>query len=411
VIILVVLVDLAGFGLIIPLLPLYAERMGATGLTIGIVLGLYAFMQLIFSPLLGRLSDRVGRRPVLLLGTLGGMIGYVLVGVADLRNSLTLLFIARGLHGMMAGNLSAAQAYIADVTTPADRARGMGLFGAAFGVAFVIGPAWGSLLAKVGDWLTPAYATAWPAFGAAVFSAAATILLYIFVSESLPADTSRRQRQGGLSVRRLIEACSDAVLARFLGLWLLLMLGWVCLESTFVLLCKALLDMEMFGVGLVFAYIGLLMVLVQGGLIGPLARRFGELRLATVGPWLTATGLLAAAAMSLHGQWPFQLGLILMLLICPIVSLGNGLTNPSMTSLISLQAGQREQGGTLGISHTLSSLARVVVSPVATAMFYWHPGLPYAVGGGLLAGCGGLALWLRSYMNANGRSLPTTQPT
>jgi hypothetical protein len=138
------------------------------------------------------------------------------------------------------------------------------------------------------------------------------------------------------------------------------------------------------------------MVGVQGVLIGPLARRYGELRLASVGPWLTAAGFLAAAVMSLRGEWPFQLGLVVMLLICPVVSLGNGLTNPSMTSLISLRAGRREQGGTLGISHTLSSLARVVVSPLATAIFYWHPGLPYLVGAGLLAGSGGLAFWLRA---------------
>lgn len=395
VIIMVVLVDLIGFGLIIPLLPVYAVRMGATGMTVGAVLGLFAFMQLLSSPLLGRLSDRVGRRPVMLLGTAGGMIGYVLVGLADVWNSLPLLFFARGLHGMMAGSLSAAQAYIADVTTPADRAKGMGRFGAAFGVAFIVGPAWGSLLALVGRWVTPAYGTAWPAFGAALASAVATILLWLFVAESLAGAPPQRLGQRPLSTRWLMEVFGDAVLVRLLVLWLLLGLGFVCLEATFVLLCMALLDLEMVGVGWVFAYIGLLMVLVQGVLVGPLARRFGEHRLAAVGPWLTAVGLLLAAAMTLRVDWPFGLGLSLILLICPIVSLGTGLTNPSMTSLISQRARRQNQGGILGISHTLSNVARAFVPLIATALFFWEPGAPYLVGGLLLAGCGRLAWQMR----------------
>jgi DHA1 family tetracycline resistance protein-like MFS transporter len=408
VIILVVLVDLIGFGLIIPLLPVYAVRMGAADWTVGAVLGLFALMQLIFAPLWGRVSDHIGRRPILLLGTVGGMIGYVLVGVADLRNSLLLLFVARGLHGMMAGNLAAAQAYIADVTTPTDRARGMGLFGAAFGLAFILGPAWGALLAWLGGWITPAYGTAWPAFGAALASSVATACVWLFVSESLPADTDRRTRQRAPRLRWLADLLADPVLVRLLVLWLVLSLGFVCLEATFVLLCMELLALTMAGVGWIFAYIGLLMVLVQGVLIGPLARRFGEHRLAAVGPWLTAVGFLLAAAMTVRIDWPFGPGLTCILMICPIVALGNGITNPSMTSLISQRAGRYVQGGTLGVTHTLSSFARAVVPPVATALFYWQPGAPYVVASVILLGFGWLAWRMRSTHDRWLRPAPQT---
>ncbi len=193
IILFVAFVDLVGFGLIIPLQASYADRLGASGFVFGLLIGVYAAMQFVFNPLLGRWSDRIGRRPVLIVSIAGSVVSHLLLGFADLSASLPLLFVARILDGITGANIATAQAYIADVTTNEDRARGMGLFGAAFGFGFVIGPALGAALVTLGYLVSgPRYGTSWPAFGAAVIALIALVLVWRYLPEShRPGDTVR----------------------------------------------------------------------------------------------------------------------------------------------------------------------------------------------------------------------------
>jgi MFS family permease len=399
----VALVDLIGFGLIIPLIPIYAPRLGASEVQLGLLLSLYPGMQLIFTPLLGRLSDRIGRRPVLLVGMIGGAIFYAMISVADVLGSLTLLFVSRGVHGVIAGNIAAAQAYIADVTTPGERAKGMGLFGAVFGLAFVLGPALGAGLAALGDSITPGYGSAWPPLGAAAASLVAACLVAFKLSESVQRGNDRHERRRAMDLRRLLLVLRDGVLTRLLVLWTGLMLAWAFLESTFVFMCKDLLGFELEGAGLIMAYIGLLMVLVQGLLIAPLTRRFGEPRLATSGPALSAAGFLATAGMAHWGVFSGPWGLPVLLGLCPVIALGGGLWQPSMTSLISRRAKSDNQGGVLGLSQSLSSFSRTIIFTVGMSIYALDPAWPYCVGGLLLAAA---AVFAWSLQRVHDRWLP-----
>lgn len=409
VILLVTFVDLIGFGLIIPLQAVYAERLGASGLTFGLLIGAYALMQLIFNPILGRWSDRIGRRPVLLISVSGSVVAHLLLGVADLAHSLPLLFVARILDGITGANIATAQAYIADVTPPEQRARGMGLFGAAFGVGFVVGPALGALLAFVGSVVSgPTAGTSWPAFGAALISTAAVVLIARFLPESRPrggsnaagSSASVTVRWGVLRHRRVGELFALYFAATY---------ALVLLEATFVYLCAQQLHLREMGTGLAFAYVGITMVIVQGVLIGPLVRRYGEVRLIAVGPFFSAVGFLLIAQVG-RGipaavAWP-----MLILGWLP-VALGVGLTNPSLHALISRYADRERQGSTLGLFQSVGSLARALSPPMGGFLFtYVGASWPYYVGGVLFVLVGTYARVIRRAHRPIGAGTPAPPP-
>jgi DHA1 family tetracycline resistance protein-like MFS transporter len=289
IILLVAFVDLTGFGLIIPLQAVYADRLGASGLTLGLMMGAYSFMQLLFNPILGRWSDRVGRRRVLLISIGGSVAAHVLLGVADLAASLPLLFAARVLDGITGANVATAQAYIADVTTGEDRARGMGLFGAAFGLGFVVGPGLGAGLAFVGRMVSgPLYGTSWPAFGAAAISLAALVLVWRFLPESRSPAGDPRQRFRILNLRELGAVMANPRLRELFTLSFFNISAFVLLEVTFVYLLAHRFGVTELGTGLIFVYVGVLMILVQGGLVGRMVRAFGEPALVARGPFINA---------------------------------------------------------------------------------------------------------------------------
>jgi MFS transporter, DHA1 family, tetracycline resistance protein len=351
---LIVFVDLVGFGLVIPLLPFYALRFAASPQQVTVLLAIYSLMQLFTAPLWGRLSDRVGRRPVLMVSMAASVLAYLWIGSAT---TLWMLFGARALAGACAGNIAAAQAYIADVTKPEERAKGMGLIGAAFGLGFIIGPALGGLLAGHDPATADVQTPAWVAAG---LSFVALCGVFLLLSESLPAD---RRGISGVSRGRLsaiLDVLGRPVLSRLILIFFLVILAFAGMESTF-----ALWAVEQFGwgprqVGYVFSYVGVLSAILQGGLIGALTRRLGEERLLLCGLALIGIGLLI---MPLARSVP---------LLAPAISalaLGMGLTQPSLNSLISRRAGREEQGEVLGVSQSAGSLSRVI-GPAAAGFFF-----------------------------------------
>ncbi|RME39967.1 MAG: MFS transporter [Planctomycetota bacterium] len=393
VILLVAFVDLIGFGLILPLQAVYAKRLGATGLTFGLLVGAYAVMQLLFNPILGRWSDRVGRRRVLLLSIGGSVASHVLLGVADLAHSLPLLFLARILDGITGANVTTAQAYIADVTEDEDRARGMGLFGAAFGMGFVVGPALAALLAAVGTRVSgEATGTSWPAFGAACISACALYFVWRYLPESRRPGAALRAVYG-LSLRGLRRVMAHHRFRELLTLVFSATFAFVLLEVTLVYLCMGSLGVSASGSGLVFAYFGVVMACVQGGLVGRLASRFGEPRVLSVAPFLTAIGFVILAGVSMASTR--SIAWTLLLIGCLPTVLGHGLTGPNLNAMVSRQAAEDRQGETLGISQGIGSLARALAPPVGGWLYDRGPSWPYMVGAVLLVGIGAFALRVR----------------
>ena len=350
---LIVVVDLVGFGLVIPLLPFYAVRFAASPQQVTALVAIYSLMQLVTAPLWGRLSDRVGRRPVLLASLAASAFAYLWLGSAT---ALWMLFAARAFAGACAGNIAAAQAYMADVTGPEDRARGMGLIGAAFGVGFMIGPAFGGLLAGTDPLAADLETPAWVAAG---LSALALLGVVLLLPESLPAE----RRDGSSSPGRagaVLAMLRRPVLSRLIAINFLVLLAVAGMQSVFAIWAMPQLGWGPGQVGYVFAYVGLISAVLQGGLIGRLTRRFGEERLLLSGLALIAAGLLGL---------PFAHGLPVLAPVLTGLALGMGLMQPAINSLISRRAGGEEQGEVMGVSQSAGSLSRVL-GPFAAGFFF-----------------------------------------
>ena len=344
---LIVLIDLIGFGIIIPLLPFYAEHFDADPDVVALLMATYSFTQFLAAPLWGRMSDRVGRRPVLIASLAGAVVSYVWLGFAD---SLWALFAARAMGGLMAGNISAAFAYVADVTTRADRARGMGRIGAAFGLGFIIGPAVGGLLAGP-DPATANYQL--PALAAAGLSLAAFILALALLRESL--SPAVRARLAGQPAERGLAPFADVLrrarMGLLIGLTFLVTFVFAGMEATFAMWSERQFGWGPEHNGYLFAFVGLLGATVQGGLVGRLARRFGEARLIVQGAVALTVGLVLA---------PFAETVSILLVAMVFLVYGFSVSTPSLNSLISLQVGEDEQGKVLGVTRSVSTLARVI---------------------------------------------------
>jgi MFS transporter, DHA1 family, tetracycline resistance protein len=349
---LIVVIDLIGFGLVIPLLPFYAERFSASPQEVTTLMAVFSLMSMLTAPLWGRLSDRVGRRPVLMISMAAAALAYLWMGFAS---ALWMLFAARALAGACAGNIAAAQAYVADVTTPENRAKGMGLIGAAFGLGFIIGPALGGVVA--GNHLATADLRS-PGLIACGLSVTALIGVVLLLRESLPAGATGRLRRGRISALR--DALGRKVLARLLAIFFLTILAFAGMEATFALWAMAQFGWGPAQCGYLFTYVGLLSAVMQGGLIGRLTARFGEERLLIVGLGAIATGLLIL---------PLSRDLPLLLLATTGLSLGMGAMQPSLNSLISRRAGAGEQGEVLGVAQSVGSLSRVLGPLLAGALF------------------------------------------
>jgi MFS transporter, DHA1 family, tetracycline resistance protein len=394
---LVVLIDLMGFGLVLPLLPFFAREFHASPVTVGFLFSSYSICQLICSPLWGSWSDRVGRRPVMLISTLGSTLSYVLFAASG---SLELLFASRILAGVMGGNISAAQAYIADVTPPAERARGMGLIGAAFGIGFVIGPALATLLvhpsvrgsieSAVGNvspaafsWLQ-SHAFALPGFLGAILSATSFLLVIAKLPESRTPSSgvAAGLERASVFTARFWHDVAGAGLEnpesyrRLLGCTFVLAFAHASMYSSFPLYCGQILGMTPQQVGTQYIVTGMIAVLIQGGMIRHLVKRFGERPLFLWGSVIMAGGFLLLPLA--HSIPPLTFFLAL-------TAFGNGLNGPTLNSLISQEAGTERVGATMGTAQGMSGLGRVIGPAWGGALYAMHAPLPFIVTGIVLA--------------------------
>jgi len=343
IIFLTIFIDLVGFGIVIPLLPFYAEELHATPFDIGILVSSYSLMQFLFSPVWGNLSDRFGRRPILFWTILGSSAGYWIIGFA---NVLWVLYAGRILAGVMGGNLSTAQAYIADVTSRKNRAKGMGLFGMAFGLGFILGPALAGILSRFGHHV--------PFFFAAVMSLFNAILLYFILPESKrSSDSSESRRLNRFA--DLANAFKDKGFGLITIEYFLVIAAFAMMTTAFAYYMMVKFGYNAEKTGYLLAYVGFLSALIQGGVFGRLANRYGEAALVAFGSFVLVLSLFAVPFVSSDSG-----GLITLLIGIAGFSLGNSIASPALTSLASKLTNEEEQGRSFGIMQSAASLGRVI---------------------------------------------------
>jgi len=395
VIFLTVFIDLIGFGIIVPLIPSYSEHFEARGYVIGLIFASYSAMQFIFSPVWGRLSDRHGRRPILLLSTAGAAISYVLfaraTGLPDHTAALWLIVLSRTFAGICGGNITVAQAYIADITPPADRSKKMGLVGMAFGLGFILGPFIGGMsLAHLGD--------TGPGWVAASLCAANFILAWFILTESHRPDSAQAPPRPHLD--QWAHTLTQPKVGLLIIVFFLATFCFSCFESTLPLLVGANFHLDYRAdptaastVAYLFVYCGLIGALVQGGAIGRLVKQLGEPRLIALSLVLTAASLalipFLKGASQLSWKVLFQhdgLPWVWLLLVLALLSVGTSLTRPPLFGLLSNLTPSHEQGATIGVAQGAGSLARIVGPVFATALLPYSPPLPYLVCAAVLVG-------------------------
>jgi MFS transporter, DHA1 family, tetracycline resistance protein len=378
VIFLTVAADLIGFGIILPLMPFYARNFGASEVMVAVLFSVYSAGQFVFAPLWGRLSDHIGRRPVLLFSIAGNVAALTVFAFAQ---SFAGLIAARAISGICTANIAVANAYVADITPLEQRAKRMGMIGAAFGVGFVIGPFIGGELSRFG--------AAVPPLVAAGLSAINFVSALFRLPESLPKEKRDQnpppKLRNRLQVLKVVPGLATPVALLFLQIC-----AFSMLEMAFTLFLADRIGFGELQVGHTFAFIGVVLAIVQGLFVGPLARRFGEEALVKVGLVQIAVGMLALTELP---PGPAQLAHIAFLgLVVTAISSGQGVTNPSLLSLVSRRTPAAMQGAALGLAQSCGALARIL-GPLAAGLLYKKLGAnyPFLVGGVSMLGAFGLA--------------------
>lgn len=375
---LAVLIDLMGFGIVLPLLPFYASVFQASAIQIGLLYSIYSFAQLIFSPIWGSLSDRIGRRPIMLISTFGASLAYLVFGLA---HTLSLLFMSRLIAGIMGGNISTAQAYVADVTTHEDRAKGMGLIGAAFGIGFVMGPAISTILIhpKFLDFfhIVEANKFSVPGFFAAFLSFCSFLLVLFKLPETRKKVDNQELKVIKLSVfsvkfwKSIAAERKDEhdVLFPLLVLSVfLLSFAQASLYSSFPMFCSQWLNLSEEQVGMLFVYMGIIAAIIQGGLIKTLTQKFGEKNLFLTGNMILVFGFIGLPFAQSAGQ---------LILALSVMSIGGSLNLPTLNSLVSKAAKPNQVGAVMGTSQGISSLGRVIGPTWGGFLFHFSHRLPF----------------------------------
>ncbi len=367
---LTIFIDFTGFGLVIPLLPFWAQHLGANAVGVGLILTVYALAQFIFTPVLGSLSDRFGRRPIIIASLAIEALSFALSALA---NTLPFLLIARFIGGLGASNIGSAQAVVSDVTPAKDRARGMGIIGAAIGLGFVVGPALGGLLAPLGPALP-----FWVAMGVAI---ANMLLVFFFLPETRNRQVSTQageSREGNAFVLLAgwRQALRNATVARLVIINLLFTVAFTAMEAIFPLFTQHVFGWTAMQNGYVFTYVGFVIVIMQGGLVGQLVKRFGERSLLIVGLIMLGAGL---ALLSFSTQ------LALLLIALGILSAGDGMVSPTISALLSFASPSEAQGETLGFAQGIAGLGRVIGPLIAGTIYaLGGPTSPFLIGAGLV---------------------------
>lgn len=339
---LTIFIDLVGFGIVIPLLTFYAVEFNATPVDVGLLMASYSLMQFVFAPIWGGLSDRFGRRPILFLTILGSVIGYLLLGFAT---TLAMVYAGRILSGIMGGNLATAQAYIADVTSRENRARGMGLFGMAFGLGFIVGPALAGILSKFG--MNVAF------HFAAGLSLVNAILIYFVLPESLKPGDRMTERKGRIA--SMLAAFSTRRFTVINLNYFLIVMSFSMMTTAFAYFTLVRFGYDAEHTGYLLGFVGFTAAIMQGGVFGIVAKRFGEAKTALVGCVVLTFSLFAVPFVSSDTG-----GLIALLIGIGAFAAGNSLASPALTSLASKTATESDQGSTLGAMQSSASLARVL---------------------------------------------------
>ncbi len=346
---LIVLIDMLGFALIVPLLAFFADSFGATAFQTGLLVASFAAMQMISAPILGRISDRFGRRPVFLISIFGTLIGFLILGFA---NSLAMLFLSRILSGLTAGNISVAQAYIADVTDEKNRARGMGMLGAAFGIGFILGPALGGTLSVYGFDV--------PAFAAAGLCFINLLTVFFWLPESLTAERRTAlitQKKASVSFGALLAALQHPATGPLLLVRVGFAIAFNSFQSVFSLYALSKFGLTAQQTGYILAYVGIVLVIMQGALIGPLSARFKESHL--------LFSFIVLATIGLFG-WAVVPSVPWLLVAMFPLAIGAGSFNAVINSAISKTVSSEEVGGILGFAAGLESSTRVVMPALAS---------------------------------------------
>ena len=398
VVFLTVFIDLVGFGIVVPLVPIYTRHYGADGWLIGVVIASFSAMQFIFSPIWGRLSDRHGRRPILLISTAGAALSYVLfaIGSGFENHALALgaLLVSRMFAGACGGNITVAQAYIADITPPENRSKRMGLIGMAFGLGFIFGPAISGVALKF-------FGATGPGWIAAALCAANFLLAYFILAESLKPDSTQATRRPHLA--QWGHTLSQPKIGLLVLIFFLATFAFTCFESTLPLLVS-----DNFNLGItvdetkpattvisLFVFCGIIGAFIQGGAIGRLVKIFGEPKLIALSLFLTGAAL--ALLPFIKGDGPLKWLAVLhaadvqwikMLLALALLSVGSALTRAPLFGMLSNLTSANEQGATLGVAQSAGALARIVGPLFAASLYIHEPAVPYLVCGGvsILAG-------------------------
>ncbi len=351
---------MVGFGIVIPVLPLYAEgsQIGATPTELAWIVGIYSLLQLVCAPLFGKISDRIGRKPVLVVSILGTALGFVILGAAT---TVWMLLLGRILDGASGGNVSTAMACIADVTTKENRSRNMGLVGAAFGLGFMIGPALGGVMSEHISLSAPFYF-------AAVLALVNAALVWLLLPETLSAESRVRARERA-TVGEVFHGGRAGMIVAILAGQLASITGFSIMTALFALYCEKRFHYNAAQIGYLLAYVGLLGVIFQGGLLRRLLKRPIEKQLAVIGAALLALSMAAL---------PFTSTLGVLLLVCTGISLGNSFVTPTLNGLASRTTDAHCQGRLLGLMQSAGSLGRFLGPMLGFALVSFDPVSDYA---------------------------------
>jgi MFS transporter, DHA1 family, tetracycline resistance protein len=370
IIFLTVFIDLLGFGLVIPILPTYAKELGASNTQVGFLAGIFSAMNFFFTPFMGSYSDRVGRRPIILLSVAANVVGYFIFGFAG---NLTLFVLSRIVNGIGSSNIAAAQAYITDITKPEDRTKYLGMIGAAFGLGFVFGPA-------AGGFIKAHYGFEWVGFTAAILCAINFVSAYFFLPESI------KEKNASSPIRFIpfgdyFKALQKPLLREILTLWIIYIMAFTMMQTVSALLWKEHYGLDEKHIGFVFAIIGIASAIAQGGLVGMLSKKLGTNKILLLGCVAMFIGL--GLIPLIPKDW-FWTGTVVSIIF---IAIGGACLTPSLQSLVSTISPPNEQGRMLGLSQSLGSLSRVVGPAISGIAYEYHFATPYFIGSGLMVVC------------------------